>query len=452
MTGEQILQVGAVLENRYRLISEGTSQDLGMIYKARDLQDGRVVVLLVLSPDWPADAETVRRLSESQRLVSSLASPGLVPFEHVGLSDGHLYLVRSHKEGQTLADLLAQRGRLGIEAAIEIAIRLSEALAPAHRAGLVHGSLSPHSVLLTESGEGSEPPGRHVVLVDVGLMPALRPTSVAQGLPWGRLPYLSPEQAAGRETQPASDVYLIGCLLYEMLAGRPPFRDGDPAVLAIRHLRHEPPALQILVPQVPPALAEIVHTSLAKEPAARYRNASQFAHILRSQLRPQRPPRQPEPSTAGRAPEPEHLVVPPPPASSPAPTWTSDRIENWSDEPASVDWLMIALLVAALIAVLGLIPLWRTVYQRYAAPESASTPASSPQPGNDLLSIQLDIETLECQTKQHPKLDEVGFVWYHSGLIVLGQTGHALTQELSGFGSPAYGSGRQSVVNCVCIL
>jgi serine/threonine protein kinase len=447
-----MLQVGAVLENRYRLISEGTSQDLGMIYQARDLQEGRVVVLQVLSPDWPADAETVRRVSESQRMVSSLASPGLVPFEHVGLSDGHLYLVRVHREGQTLADLLAQAGRLGIEAAVEIAIRLSEALAPAHRAGLVHGSLSPYSVLVTEASRGSEPPSRQVVLVDVGLMPALRPMSVAQGLPWGRVPYISPEQAAGREPHPASDVYIIGCLLYEMLAGRPPFRDGDPAVLAIRHLRHEPPSLQILVPQIPPALAEIIHTSLAKEPAARYRNASQFAHILRSQLRPQRPSQQPEPSTADRAPEADHLVVPPPPASSPAPTWSSHRIETWSDEPTGADWLMIALLVAAVIAVLGLIPLWRTVYQRYAAPEPASAPALSYQPENDILSTQLRIESLECQTKQHLKLDEVGFVWYHSGLIALSQTRHAVAREFSGFGSPAYGSGPQTVVNCICIL
>lgn len=415
MIGQQILlQVGTVLENRYRLISTGTFQDLGTIYSAHDLQDERVVVVQVLSSDWRADAETVRRLSEIQQAVSSLASPGLVPYEYVGQSDGHLYLVRSHQEGQTLANLLAQTGRLRIDAAVEIAIRLSESLAPAHRAGLVHGSLSPYSVLLTESSQGSEPRNRQIALVDVGLMSALRSTSVAQGLPWGRTPYISPEQAEGRDVQPASDVYIIGSLLYEMLSGRPPFRDEDPAVLAIRHLRHEPPALQILVPQIPPALAEIVHKALAKEPAARYRNASQLAHILRSQLGPHQPSRQPEPSTAAQAPAKERLVVPPPPVPSPATTWSSHRIEELSDEPASVDWLMIALLVAALIAVLGLIPLWRTVYQRYAAPVPASAPALSFQPENDLLSTELGIEGLGCQTREHLKLDEVGFVWYHS--------------------------------------
>ena len=414
MTGDQVLlEIGTVLENRYRLISEGASQDLGKLYQARDLQNERVVVLEVLFPDWPADTETVRRLSESQRIVSSLASPGLVPFEHVGLSDGYLYLVRAQQEGRTLADLLTQTGRLGIDAAVEIAIGLSDSLAPAHRAGLVHGSLSPYSVLVMKSSQASGPLSLQVTLVDIGLMPALRPASVAQGLPWGRLPYISPEQAAGREVQPASDVYVIGSLLYEMLTGRPPFRDRDPDVLAIRHLRHEPPALQILAPQVPPALADIVHAALAKEPATRYRSASQFAHILRSQLTPLRPSPPSEPLVVDQAPAPEHLVVPPPPASSPAATWASHRIEELSDEPTSVDWLAIALLIAALIAVLGLIPLWRTVYQRYAAPVPASAPASSFQPEDGFLSTQLGIEGLECQTKQHLKLDGLGFVWYH---------------------------------------
>ncbi len=402
-----------VLGNRYRLISEGTSQDLGAIYKAHDLQDGRVVALQVLSPDWRADAETVNRLSEIQRAVSSLDSPALVPFEQVGVSDGYFYLVRVHREGQTLADLLAQTGRLGIDSAVEMTIRLCEALAPAHQAGLVHGSLSPYSVLLAESGNGSERPRRQVVLVDTGLMPTLRPASVAQGLPWGRFPYISPEQAAGGDIHPTSDVYVIGSLLYEMLAGRPPFRAGDPAVLAIQHLRHEPPALQILVPQAPPALIKIVHTSLAKEPAARYRNAGQLAHILRSQLKAQQPTQQPEPSMADRAPAQERLVVPPPPVSSPAAARSSHRIEEWSDEPASMDWLMVALLVAALIAVLGLIPLWRTVYQRYAAPAPASAPASSLHPERVILSTQLGIEWPEDQARRHLELDGVGLVWYH---------------------------------------
>lgn len=424
MTKEQIpLEVGAVLGNRYRLISEGTSQDLGAIYKAYDLQDGREVVLQVLSPDWRVDAQIANRLSEIQRTVSSLDSPALPPFEHIGLSDGRLYLVRIHQEGQTLADLLAQTGRLGIDAAVEIAIHLCEALAPAHRAGLVHGSLSPYSVLLAESGNGSERPSRQVILVDTGLMPALRPSSVAQGLPWGRFPYISPEQAAGGDIHPASDVYVIGSLLYEMLTGRPPFRAGDPGVLAIQHLRHEPPALVVLVPQAPPALAKMIHTSLAKEPAARYRNAGQLAHILRSQLKAQQPSKQPEPSTSYRAPAQERLVVPPPPASSPAATWSSHRIEEWSDEPPSMDWLMVALLVAALIAVLGLIPLWRTVYQRYAAPEPASAPASSLHPEQDILSTQSGVKRPEGQTIRHPKLDGVGLVWYHSVSFRLDRAG-----------------------------
>jgi serine/threonine protein kinase len=261
---------------------------------------------------------------------------------------------------------------------VEIAIRICETLAPAHRAGLVHGGLSTHSILVQESATTTGWPDPMVALADFGLLPALRPTTVARGQPWGRNPYLSPEQAAGEPHQPASDVYVIGSLIYEMLTGRPPFRASDSTILVMQHLRQEPPSLQVLMPDVPPALAQIVHQSLTKEPASRYRNAGQLAHVLRTQIRPQvaSPDTilQPVPP---QAPAPQHLVVPPPPAD----TWASggvydlDGYEDWIDEPAGADWLMIGLAVLALLAVLGLIPLWQTVYRRYAAPLPA--PASS---------------------------------------------------------------------------
>jgi serine/threonine protein kinase len=220
---------------------------------------------------------------------------------------------------------------------------------------------------VTNTAETSE---RSVTLADAGLLPALHAASAAQGRPWGRIPYLSPEQAAGEQVLAASDVYVIGCLLYEMLTGRPPFRASDETVLALQHLRHEPPSLQVLVPHTPPALAQIVHRAMAKEPAVRYRNAGQLAYILRTQVG-DRPAEQPPP-----APQPawERLVVPPPPAPAQVANWSSREVydlegaDDWNEEPAGVDWLMIGLLIAGLIAVLGLIPLWRTVYRRYTSP------------------------------------------------------------------------------------
>jgi hypothetical protein len=364
----EMLPIGTVLEGRYRLVSEGSVQDLGRAYKAYDMQRDRLVVVLALAPQYGTGVAAWECLSRAQQAVADLAQPGLVPFEHVGLIGGSPYLVRRVVQGQTLADLMARAGRLEVGKAVEITLGLCEALTPAHRQGLAHGGLSPQSVLVGDEGR--------VTVLDAGLLPALRPVFGSPGQPWGRVPYLSPEQAAGKDIHPAADVYVIGALLYAMLAGRPPLRAQDPKVLALQHMHQEPPSLHVLVPQVPTSLAQVVHRALAKEPAARYRNAGQLAHILRSQSRPQRGEAPAAaPGSAG-----EHLIVPAPPAQSrpeavePARAMrrAAPQVEEGDEELDRVDWLMIWLIVIAVIAVLGLIPLWRTVHRRYTAPQPMS--------------------------------------------------------------------------------
>jgi len=280
------LQAGTILEGRYQVQSQGPEQDLGALYYAHDTQTGHAVDLLVLPLQAPLGDSIVEDVIRVQRAVGSLDQPGLVPYERVGWTNGLLYLARRHVAGHSLARLLAHSGALKPHAAVEIAIHLCEYLAAAHRAGLVHGSLAPDSLFLGEGSDADEE-GLAVTITDLGLLPALRPALAAPGRPWGRRPYLSPEQAAGERVQPSSDVYVIGCLIYLMLTGRPPFRADDEVVLAVQHLRQQPPSLQILVPELPGQLVQIVQKALAKEPAARYRNAGQLAHILRGQLRRQ---------------------------------------------------------------------------------------------------------------------------------------------------------------------
>jgi hypothetical protein len=405
---EQASNIGQVLDGRYRIISDGVPHDLGTLYQAHDMPPDRLVEVLLLNQRHGGDSGGLNRASQANRAVAGLKQPTLVAFEHIGLIGGQFYLVRNPLPGRPLVDLLALVRSLKIDLAVEITIRVCEALAPLHRAGLVHGGLSSHSVLVkVEDHElmGSHRPDsapvhdRFVTVVDAGLVPALRPDRMSPGQPWGRFPYLSPEQAAGERAQPASDVYVLGSLLYEMLAGRPPFRSADETILVVQHLRQEPAGLQILVPQAPEPLVQIVHRALAKEPAARYRNAGQLAHILRSQAGdPLMPGHVPGPVPQASLPVPGdgRLVVPAPPvldvvpdASAPVvgpPTpargvpvpeapgiiYDSGRDDYWTDEAGGVDWLLIGLIIAALISVLGLIPLWRTVYRRYAVPEPAA--------------------------------------------------------------------------------
>jgi serine/threonine protein kinase len=394
--------------------------------------------VLLVARRFGSGLGALERLLGANQAVADLTQPTLAPLEHAGLLDGQVYLVRSHEEGQTLYEVLASAGSLDMGAAVEIAIGLCEALAPAHQAGLVHGSLSPYCVLVGDDA--------HVHVTDTGLLPALQPVPAPADRPWGRFPYLTPEQAASEDVQPASDVYAIGSLLYHMLAGRPPFRSSDEGVLVLQHLRHDPPSLQVLVHDIPPSLAQIVHKALAKEPAARYRNAGQLAHILRSLVVPELATLMQEMAAPQPVPERERLVVPPPPAVSYRPDERYEPVEAyyWHEESEGMDWLLVGLIIAALIAVLGLIPLWRTVYDRYALPSPVPAPGSQHPIGPEIPVALVDGYPGDAPISS----------WLAGPCIAENRSNPRrivfLDAQVARFGSPAYGFRGRVVVNCEC--
>jgi serine/threonine protein kinase len=411
--GEQkTLTMGTVMGDRYRLISEGSPRDLGMGYKAHDLQADRLVDLVVVDARRGSGQEALNRLQLVQQAIIGLSSPGLVPYEHVGLMDGQVYLVYPQTGGQTLAELLARDTRLDVDRAVGIVVRLCEVLAPAHRAGLAHGGLSPNSVvLLKDPAAPAGASGPQILVLDTGLLPALRTSGPSQQVAWGRLPYISPEQASGRAVQPSSDVYVIGSLFYEMLIGRPPFRANDEAVLTLQHLHQEPPSLQIMDASIPQPLAQIVYRTLAKEPSARYRNAGQLAHILRTQLETELEPVR----TIGQG----RLVVSSPTARTTSGPWAIPTLHDvegdgaWGRTEKGIDWIMVALLVVALLAVLGLIPLWRAVYIRYAStPEGPSS--MQPQREAEPVCLLPSDHLRTSYSVRGPELGERGVVWYNA--------------------------------------
>jgi serine/threonine protein kinase len=383
--GERTRPQGTLLNDQYRILAEEGDQGIGVAHRAVDAND-RPVVVLLLSQRFEAGEDLLARLSGLQKAIADLGLRTVFRPEWVVPAQGSLCLVREQVDAPSLGSVLRREGALATTAAIRIAVGLCDALAAVHQGGLVHGGLSPETVLV--GGEGS------VGIADTGLLPALRPRPPVPAQAWGRFPYVSPEQAAGEDALPASDVYAVGLLRYEMLSGRPPFRSSDMSSVAMQHLSREPIPLQSLAAQVPVPLAQIMHKALTKQPAARYRNAGQMAHITRSPLEPKPAATGPEPASPRTAPPAQRLFAPPPPAPFPegdvGATSRRPEIDCGHKEPDGVDWLIIGLIIAALLAVLGLIPLWRTIYYRYAAASPSPSSSLRHSLGQDGLLVRWD--------------------------------------------------------------
>ncbi|HLY36012.1 MAG TPA: protein kinase, partial [Candidatus Limnocylindria bacterium] len=260
---------GTALDGRYELqavIGEGS---FGCVYRGRDRRLARPVAVKVIKPWWAEDPDWVSRFEREAQLMASVSDPRIVQIFDFGDADEGLYFVAELVEGQSLATRL-RRGALAADQARYLAEQVSRALGSAHARRVVHGDVKPANVLIMPSGT--------VKVTDFGLARLFGgSTSQVAATVDGTPTYMAPEQARGRGTTPATDVYSIGVMLYEMLAGRPPFRGKSPVELALRHLQDQSPPLPR---SVPAALASVVERALAKDPDERYRNGDELADAL----------------------------------------------------------------------------------------------------------------------------------------------------------------------------
>ncbi|ACX52418.1 serine/threonine protein kinase with PASTA sensor(s) [Ammonifex degensii KC4] len=261
-----------VLGNRYRLVREIGSGGMAVVYEGRDLVLDRPVTVKVLREEFARDPEFVQRFRQEALAVASLSHPHIVSLYDVGEDNGTHYLVMEYVEGKDLKTLI-QEGKITIPWAIKIAKDICAALEHAHRRGIVHRDVKPHNILITPEGEAK--------LADFGIARTLRGTTIAATRAFlGSVEYISPEQARGEPADARSDIYSLGAVLYEMLAGRPPFTGDNPVAVALKHVEEQPPPLSQLNPRVPPALERIVARAMAKNPAARYPSAAALARDL----------------------------------------------------------------------------------------------------------------------------------------------------------------------------
>ncbi len=262
---------GSALDGRYELhalIGEGA---FGRVYRGLDRRLARPVAVKLIKPWWAEDDAWVERFQREARLLARISDPGIVQIYDIGHADSGPYYVAELVDGESLAARL-RRGALGAAEARAIGEQLCDALAGAHAQGIVHCDVKPANVLITFVGK--------VKVGDFGVARLAEGTSQAPSATVAGTPrYMSPEQARGQPTGPATDVYSAGVVLYEMLSGEPPFAHGSPVELGLRHVQEQPPRLSSAVPA---ELRDVVERALAKEPGERYRDGAAMAVALRA--------------------------------------------------------------------------------------------------------------------------------------------------------------------------
>jgi eukaryotic-like serine/threonine-protein kinase len=294
MEEPRLEQLRAALGERYeieRLLGEG---GMATVYLARDRRHGRVVALKVLREELAATVGAQRFLQEVH-VAASLQHPHILPLYDSGEAHGVLYYVMPWIEGESLRDRLMREERLPMDDAVRIAREAGEGLAYAHRQGVIHRDVKPENVLLQDD---------HTLIADFGIARAASMTPTGKltrsGVTVGTPEYMSPEQAAGEaQLDGRSDVYSLGCVLYELLAGLPPFQGRSATTLLARHSLEQVPSLTIVRTTIPPALEETVLRALAKSAADRP-SMAEFVDTLR-QLEAELPKL--PPATTGRRPK-----------------------------------------------------------------------------------------------------------------------------------------------------
>jgi serine/threonine-protein kinase len=332
-----------LLNKRYQLLEPLGKGGMAVVYRAHDVMLERLVAVKVLHEDFSGDPDFQERFRQEARAAANLSHPNIVTMHDFGLDDGQLFLVMEYVPGTDLKTLIKQRRRFSPEEALPLLIQACAGIGYAHRAGLVHCDVKPHNMLVT--------PDMRLKVADFGIARALytlHPDELSDVV-WGSPQYFSPEQASGAVPAPASDVYSLGIIMYEMLTGSLPFQAATYAELTRLHVKQEPPLLSEMILDISPTLEQILKKVLSKEPAQRYRTADQLGRVLLN---------------FGKARSEPALALTP----GVFPVATTILPAKAGPSALEIDWVSIGLGLVALVAVLGLIPFWMWIYFVYNPP------------------------------------------------------------------------------------
>ncbi|MBA4156464.1 MAG: protein kinase [Gemmatimonadetes bacterium] len=309
--------IGQIVAERYHILKKLGEGGMGQVYLAEHVKMGRRCAIKVMHPALRTDADAISRFGREAANASRINHPHVADVYDFGESrDGLIYLAMEFVEGEPLSLLLRRESPLPVARATEITRQVADALVAAHEIGLVHRDLKPDNILLARGRDGSDV----AKVVDFGIAKAVQSSGqnlTRTGFVVGTLHYMSPEQLIGDPIDGRSDVYSLGCILYEMLVGERPFDGPSGEVVITRRLTEPPPRPRTRNPAVPEALDKLVVRALARSPGDRIQSAAELRDSLRA-LSPGRLAYTP-PSTPPNPVEPADPLSPTPASTSPAP-------------------------------------------------------------------------------------------------------------------------------------
>jgi len=329
-----------ILNDRYQLDKQLGKGGMAIVYQATDLMLDRTIAIKILRKKFSASKAFQERFKEEAKAAANLTHQNIVTVHDFGFDQDRLFIVMEYVPGKDLKEIIRKSGAMPLQYASQLFIQACAGIGYAHRAGLVHCDIKPHNMLIT--------PDNRLKVTDFGIARALASVKYdeqSQAI-WGSPAYFSPEQAAGRAPSPASDVYSLGVVFYEMLTGALPFQEESPQELALLHRYEDPPAPTSINPEISSEAEKIILKVLSKEPSTRYRTADQLGRIIISF------------TELDQYLDQQELDQSP---SENKPLKTILALEN--KNPAK-QWITILLGLLALIAVGGLIPFWMWVYYK----------------------------------------------------------------------------------------
>ncbi len=327
--------MGELIDQRYEVLETLGTGGMAEVFLAHDTVLGRDVALKVLDRRYSKDEEFVERFRREAQSAAALSHPNIVSvFDRGEAEDGTCYIAMEHVPRGTLKDRMQREGRFDARTALGVAVQIAEALGAAHERGVIHRDIKPQNVLVTARGD--------VKVADFGIARAASSTSITrESVALGTAAYMAPEQASGGKPGPMSDLYSLGVVMYEMLTGELPYKDGNAAVVAAQHARAPLRPPEELNPEIPAQTSDLVTTLLAKDPDDRPASTEDLIPQIHRLL--EEPPKAEEEEITTVRSAPTRPTVRHPETRGKRPGRSRPRPENF------VPWLLVLLFVLGVI-------------------------------------------------------------------------------------------------------